>query len=78
MEYKFKKILIGFDNSSSSKVALDKALQTCQAFGSDLYVVNVKSSKSNEGDFKDEITQKAAAFGVQIHFGRLCIGENLL
>ena len=68
MDYKFKKILIGFDNSEASKVALDKALQTCNAFGSDLYVVNVNSSKSVEADFKDEITQKASAFGVAIHY----------
>lgn len=68
MDYKFNKVLLGYDNSAASKVALDKALQTCKAFHSDLYVVNVISSKSNETGFKDEVMSKASAYGIQIHY----------
>jgi nucleotide-binding universal stress UspA family protein len=68
MEYKFKKILIGFDNSSASKIALEKALQTCKTFHSDLYVVNVKGSKSSEENFQAEIEAKASTYGVTAHY----------
>lgn len=68
MEYKFRKILVGFDNSDASKVALDKALQTCKLFQSDLYVVHVKNSKSVDGDFKPWVEEAAAKQNVGLHF----------
>jgi len=68
MDYKFKKILIGFDNSPSSFVALDKAFQSCKAFNSDLYVVNVKSSKNNEGNYIEIINEKALKYGVKVNY----------
>ena len=68
MDYKFKKILIGYDNSRASEVALDKALQTCRAFGSDLYVVNVKTPKSTQGDYSAIVNEKALRYGVKIHY----------
>jgi len=68
MDYKFKKILIGFDNSRASLIALDKALQTCKTFGSDLYVVNVLNSKSISGDFSTIVNEKANSYGIKIHY----------
>lgn len=68
MDYKFKKILIGFDNSRASEVALDKALQTCRAFGSDLYVVNVKTPKSTQADYSAIVNEKAIPYGVKVHY----------
>ena len=68
MDYKFKKILIGFDNSRASQVALDKALQTCKAFGSDLYVVNVKTAKSTQDDFSAIVNEKALLYKVTVHY----------
>ncbi len=68
MDYKFKKILVGFDNSRASEVALDKALQTARAFKSDLYVVNVKTPKSVQADFGSLVTAKALRYGVKTHY----------
>lgn len=68
MDYKFKKILIGYDNSRASQVALDKALQTCRAFGSELFVVNVKTPKSTQGNFSDIVNEKALRYGVKINY----------
>lgn len=68
MDYKFQKILIGFDNSRASMVALEKALHTCRAFRSELYVVNVKNPKSTQEDFSAEVNEKAAKYGVKINY----------
>ncbi len=68
MDYKFKKILIGYDNSSASEVALDKALQTCKSFGSDLYVVNVKNKNSSDSNFSDIVNKKARPYNVKVHY----------
>jgi nucleotide-binding universal stress UspA family protein len=68
MDYKFKKILIGYDDSRASQVALDKALQTCKAFGSDLYVVNVKTAKSTQGEFSAIVNEKALQYRVKAHY----------
>lgn len=68
MEYKFRKILVGFDNSGASKVALDKALQTCKVFGSDLFAVNVKNPKSIETDYKDIVVNAASKYGITVHY----------
>lgn len=68
MDYKFKKILIGFDNSASSVIALQKALHTCKVFNTPLYVVNVKDPKSNAKGYNINIQEVADTFGVPIHY----------
>jgi nucleotide-binding universal stress UspA family protein len=68
MEYKFKKILLGFDNSASSVIALQKALATCKIFNTMLYVVNVKDPKSLEKGYGINIQQIADQFGVKIQY----------
>ena len=68
MDYKFKKILIGFDNSAASAIALNKALQTCKIFNTGLYVVNVKDRKSAETSYGINIQQEADKMGVEIQY----------
>lgn len=68
MEYKFKKILVGFDNSTASIIALRKALYTAKIFKTGLYVVNVKDPKSIENGFHINIQQEADKFGVKIEY----------
>ncbi len=68
MDYKFKKILIGYDNSRASQVAMDKALKTCRAFGSDLYVVNVKTPKSTSDNYEAVVADMASKYGIKIHY----------
>jgi len=68
MEYKFNKILIGFDNSEASVIALDKALETCKTFNAILHVVNVKDRKKTDNNFKINILERAAEFGVAINY----------
>ncbi len=68
MDYRFKKILIGYDNSRASEIALDKALQTCRSFGSELYVVNVKTKQSIQADFSAIVKEKAVRYGVKINY----------
>lgn len=68
MEYKFNKILIGFDNSEASVIALNKALETCKMFNSTLHVVNVKDRKSTDNNFKINILDRAAEFGIDINY----------
>ena len=68
MDYKFKKILIGFDNSAASAIALNKALQTCKIFNTSLFVVNVKDPKSAESSYGINIQQEADKLGVEIQY----------
>lgn len=68
MEYKFTKILVGFDNSVASVMALRKALETCKIFKTALHVVNVKSPKSAESGYNINIQQEAEKFGVPIQY----------
>lgn len=67
MDYKFTKILLAYDDSPASLVALDKALKTCRAFRTDLYVVYVKGKNSNN-NYSAELQEKANPFGVKIHY----------
>ena len=41
MQIKFKKILIGFDNSPSAKIAIEKAIDIANRFDSELFAVYV-------------------------------------
>ncbi|MFM9944146.1 MAG: universal stress protein, partial [Bacteroidia bacterium] len=68
MDYKFKKILIGFDNSAAAVIALNKALHTCKIFKTSLYVINVKDPKSAESGYGINIQQEADKFGVPIQY----------
>lgn len=68
MNYKFSKVMLGYDDSPASLVALDKALKTCRAFKSDLFVVFVKSKSNSEKNYAKEIQDKANAFGVKINY----------
>jgi len=68
MDYKFKKIMIGFDNSASSIIALDKALEFCKAFDTGLYLVNVKDPKANGNDHTEMIRLHATDSGVEINY----------
>lgn len=68
MDYKFKKILIGFDNSAASVIALQKALETCKIFNTSLYVVNVKDPKNLESGYGINIQQEANKYGVEIQY----------
>jgi nucleotide-binding universal stress UspA family protein len=68
MNYQFKKILIGFDNSASSLMAMEKALEVCKAFGAELYVVNVKDPKHGDTDYKKIIENQATANNIIINF----------
>ncbi|NUM31993.1 MAG: universal stress protein [Bacteroidetes bacterium] len=68
MDYKFTKIMLGYDDSPASLVALDKALKTCRAFKTDLYVVYVKSKNSSENNFAKQIQDKANVYGVKINY----------
>lgn len=67
MEYQFKKILIGFDNSAASLMAFEKAIVVCRAFATELYVLNVKDPK-NTVDYLEIIERKAQQYHVKIHF----------
>jgi len=58
MDYQFKKILIGFDNSASSIMAMEKAMEVCKAFNAELYVVNVKDPKNSDTDHKSIIEEQ--------------------
>ncbi|MCB9251480.1 MAG: universal stress protein [Flavobacteriales bacterium] len=55
MDYTFKKILLAYDHSGASKVALEKALYTCKAFNTGLTIVNIKNAKSTDEDFRSEV-----------------------
>ncbi|MCB9252581.1 MAG: universal stress protein [Flavobacteriales bacterium] len=68
MDYKFKKILIGFDNSAASLIALEKAIKTCEAFGAELYLIHVNNDTSKEDHFKDFMYEKAENTGIKIHY----------
>ncbi len=68
MDYKFKKILLGYDNSAASVIALRKALQTCKIFGTCLHVVNVKDPKNLENGYGINIQQEAEKYGVEINY----------
>jgi len=68
MDYQFKKILIGFDNSASSIMAMEKAMEVCKAFNAELYVVNVKDPKNSDTDHKSIIEEQATKNNIRINF----------
>lgn len=68
MDYKFTKILLAYDDSPASLVALDKALKTSRAFRADLFVVYVKNKNHPDKNYAAELQEKANRFGVKIHY----------
>ena len=68
MDYKFTKILLGFDNSAASVIALQKALETCKIFNTGLYVINVRDPKTIETNHGINIQQEANKYGVEIRY----------
>ena len=68
MDYKFKKILLGYDNSAASVIALQKALHTCKIFNTSLSVINVKDPKNLEISYGINIQQEAEKIGVEINY----------
>lgn len=69
METNYKKILIGFDHSASSTVALEKAIEIAKMYGSAIHVVYAESGGhfldwDSVHDYLDDIRAKT---GISIH-----------
>ena len=47
MSIKFKKILVGFDNSPSSKIAIEKSVDTASMFDSEITAVYVTDNEKD-------------------------------
>jgi nucleotide-binding universal stress UspA family protein len=62
MSTEFKNILVGFDNSASSQMALQKAIDTAERFDADLTVVYVVDDKDDQSEtirtYLEDIQQK--------------------
>lgn len=70
MENTFDKILVGYDDSPSARIAIEKAIACAERFASEITAVHVVNSEADKGknSLKDYIDQLAERRNVKINY----------
>jgi len=68
MDKTFKRILVGFDNSLSAQIALEKAVDTAERFNSKVYAIYVNKDRKKLGKVQEAVDSIAKRRNIDIDF----------